>query len=81
MLRPKSTNQNLSFHGYLAEKRKTQVNQSALAHEAYAPSKEFNPAFTNQQVSSITSLFLLTLIYKNLTFGVLFYLPDWMLPD
>lgn len=39
----------------------------------FAPYKEGNPALTNQQTPSVNSLFLLTLVYKNLSSSTALY--------
>lgn len=74
MLKPMSANQNITkfLHYALQEKE----DQSVLARSAqvtrlaprlsFAPSKESNSALTKQQTSSLTSLFLLSLVCRNL---------------
>lgn len=60
----------------LSQNRQAEVNQPVSASPAqgtppapklpFVPWKESNPALTNQQTPRITSLFLLTLVWKSL---------------
>lgn len=78
ILNPTSATQNWSVYAWVSQKRKAwgSTNQHWPAQHKlpdaapgllFAPYKESNPALTSQHTPSIISLFLLTLVDKNLS--------------